>query len=138
MKNVSFLFKSIDQLGYRISNGIIKPDPERMRVLIELPVPHNCKSLEPVVGMFAYYAKWIKQFSDKIKPLKSAQTFPLSSDAVSAFDMLKNDLATVGLTAIDKNMPFVVETDALRQLSLSSTQPRWTTSCFSFKVIAGQ
>ena len=107
-----FSVQSIDQLGYRISKGIIKPDPERMRVLIELPVPHNCKSLERVVGMFAYYAKWIKQFSDKIKPLKSAQTFPLSSDAVSAFDMLKNDLATAGLTAIDENVPFVVETDA--------------------------
>ena len=29
----------IDILGYRISQGSISPDPERLRPLIELPIP---------------------------------------------------------------------------------------------------
>ena len=34
----------IDILGYRISQGSISPDPERLRTLIELPIPSRRKS----------------------------------------------------------------------------------------------
>ena len=44
----------IDLLGYRISHGVIKPDPERLKPLVNLQLP-TCKSnLQRVVGMFAY------------------------------------------------------------------------------------
>ena len=54
---------TINQLGYRISQGVIKPDPERLRPLLELQPPANSKSLKSVLGLFAYYAKRIKDFS---------------------------------------------------------------------------
>ena len=53
----------INILGYSVGNGIIKPDPERLKPLLELPAPHNAKSLKRALGMFAYYAKWIVNFS---------------------------------------------------------------------------
>ena len=63
---------SINILGYLVGNGIIKPDPERLRPLEQLPPPTNPKSLKCLLGLFAYYAKWIKEFSEKIKRLKEA------------------------------------------------------------------
>ena len=39
--------------------------------------------------MFAYYARWIRNFSGKIKPLTDRKlNFPLQSDAVAAFENL--------------------------------------------------
>ena len=107
-----FSTQTIDHLGYRISEGIIKPDPERLRVLTELPAPQNPKSLERMIGMFAYYAKWISRFSDKIKNLKSTTIFPLSGEALLSFQTLKTDLINASLTAISNDLMFVMETDA--------------------------
>ncbi len=107
-----FSTQTIDHLGYRISEGIIKPDPERLRVLTELPAPQNPKSLEQMIGMFAYYAKWISRFSDKIKNLKSTTIFPLSGEALLSFQTLKTDLINASLTAINDTLLYVVDIDA--------------------------
>ena len=48
---------TINVLGYCVGNNIIKPDPDRLRPLQELPLPTTVKSLRRVLGMFAYYAK---------------------------------------------------------------------------------
>ena len=62
--------------------------------------------------MFAYYAKWIPNFSDKIQPLVNATSFPLDESALSAFDLLKKELERATLQSIDESQPFVVECDA--------------------------
>ena len=41
-----FSAKSIDLLGYTIADGAIKPDPERLRPLRELPSPHDLQSMD--------------------------------------------------------------------------------------------
>ena len=62
--------------------------------------------------MFAYYAKWIPKFSDKIQPLVNATSFPLDKSALSAFELLKKELERATLHSIDESQPFVVECDA--------------------------
>lgn len=99
-------------LGYVIENGCISPDPERLRPLLELPLPHNSKSLNRCMGLFSYYSQWVPNFSDKIKPLTSCKSFPLSSEAQQAFEDLKNIIAKAAVSAIDESIPFEVETDA--------------------------
>ena len=59
-------FSLVNILGYHISGGIIKPDPERFHPLKELSPPENSKSAKRALSMFAHYAKWIHNFSDKI------------------------------------------------------------------------
>ena len=39
-------------LGYVVGNKCIKPDPERMKPLLNLPPPDNFKALRRVLGMF--------------------------------------------------------------------------------------
>ena len=67
----------INMLGYRISHNSIQPDPERLRLLQEYLYPSHAPSLRRAIGMFAYYARWIPQFSDKIRPLTDTLSFPL-------------------------------------------------------------
>ena len=104
--------KVLDILGYRIADGNILPDPNRVKPLLDLPVPHDKKTLKRVVGMFAYYSKYIPKFSDRISPLIKIDKFPFSKEQVEAFNTLKNTLATASLGHIDENLPFVLETDA--------------------------
>ena len=105
----------IDLLGYRISHGVIKPDPERLKPLVNLQLP-TCKSnLQRVVGMFAYYARWIPQFSERIRSLNLAvksNNFPLSETAARTFDSLKKTLLQCCLSYISDDIPFQVDCDA--------------------------
>ena len=102
----------IDILGYRPSHQSIKPDPERLQPLQEYPPPSNFPSLRRALGMFAYYARWIPQFSDKIRPLADTTSFPLDKEALASFNALKDELARFALSPIDEDIPFVVEFDA--------------------------
>ena len=52
-----FSTRSLNPLSYRIGGGKLSPDPEHLQPLLELPVPHDLKSLRRVNGMFSYYAK---------------------------------------------------------------------------------
>ena len=80
---------SINILGFSISNGTIKPDPERMQPLLDLPVPHNPQSLKRALGLFSIYSQWVPRFSDRILSLTCNPSFPMAMDAVKAFNDLK-------------------------------------------------
>ena len=103
---------SINDLGYPVRDGNIRPDPERLRPLKALPMPTNVQSLRITLGLFAYYAKWIPEFSSKIQSLMNAKEFPLSTQAENAFNAVKKELELGSLNPIDEAMPFVVEYDA--------------------------
>ncbi|KAK3726270.1 hypothetical protein QZH41_003048 [Actinostola sp. cb2023] len=107
-----FSTRRLPILGYVIEEGTICPDPERLRPLRELPVPHDTKALNRCLGLFSYYSRWIPAYSDRIKPITSAKSFPLPQEAVKAFQGIKKIIEEAVVTAIDENTPFEVETDA--------------------------
>ena len=83
---------------YVVGEGVIAPDPERLLPLQNFPPRDNLPSLKRVLGMFAYYAKWIPQFADKICPL-AHKHFPPGIEAMNAFELLKEELAKATLNA---------------------------------------
>ena len=94
--------------GSVISKGTIKPDPERLRPLKELPPPQNIAAQRHVIGMFSYYSKWIPKFSEKIRPLIRNKQFPISESALQSFEQLKLDIENSVIYAIDDSIPFEV------------------------------
>ena len=99
-------------LGSVIENGEVRPDPNRMKPLLELAPPNDIRSLRRTMGFFAHYAQWIRGFSEKIKPLSSSKQFPLQPEAIDAFHRLKNDVIHSVVKAVDESKQFTVETDA--------------------------
>jgi len=75
MKTSVFASDTINLLGYRITNGQLQPDPERVKPLVKLPNPVNAKALQRIIGMFACYAQWIPRYSEKVKPLLDVKRF---------------------------------------------------------------
>jgi hypothetical protein len=111
-KKCKFAQTSIKLLGYLISNNTIRPDPDRLRPLIDLPPPQNASTLKRAMGLFAHYSKWVPKFSEKIQKLVTCKTFPLSESALSAFEGLKQDITNSIVTTINHNIPLIIETDA--------------------------
>jgi len=108
----TFRLTTISWLGYQISEGVLRPDPERLSPLMNMPVPKNAKTLQRVVGLFAYYAKWIHRYSDKIQPLLENSKFPMTREAVDAFLSLRDEIFCSLKAPIDQNSCFTVECDA--------------------------
>ena len=79
-----FSVDKIHRLGYEVQYNEIRPDPARLLPLRDIPEPENLKIQSKVVGLFSYYLKWIKIFSEKIRPLSSNTTFLLAEPALDA------------------------------------------------------
>ena len=108
----TFSTTKLSLLGSIIENGQIRPDPDRLSALLELPPPTNAKGLKRVLGFFSHYSKWIKCFSEKVSSLTKVDTFPLSGNQIMAFELLKKEIAESVVSAIREDIPFCVETDA--------------------------
>ena len=105
-----FSLESINILGYTISNKSKKSNSERLDCLLSYPTPKSAKELERLLGLFAYNARWVSNYSNKIQPLlKTLQQnhFPLLKEAKTAIETLKADISNASLT-----IPIVIQTDA--------------------------
>ena len=56
-------------LGCVVKNCEIRPDPEQLCPLQELPVPSDTKAHKRILGFFSYYSYYIPRYSVKIQPL---------------------------------------------------------------------
>jgi len=68
-KKCTYATDSITLLGYRILNGVLRLDLDRVKPSLELPVPNSGKELQCLVGMFPYYAQWVSCVSEKNKAI---------------------------------------------------------------------
>ncbi|XP_054287969.1 uncharacterized protein LOC129003695 [Macrosteles quadrilineatus] len=107
----SFSLRSINLLGYHISNKTIKPDPSRLDPLKNLPPPRDTASLRRTLGMFSHYASLIPDYATKVIPL-ARTTFPLSKAGLQSFETIKSEIIGSVVSCIDPEAQFIVETDA--------------------------
>ena len=114
-------------LGQLVSEEGCRPDPLKTRAITDLVAPTSVHQLRRVMGMFAYYRKYIKGFADIAAPLyelcgknaqnkRNAQTknIALSERQMKAFEELKRLLTTepIFLKFPEWNAPFEVHCDA--------------------------
>ena len=72
-ETVSFVHE-ISILRYRIDYRKTSLDPDRLQLLLKLPVPHEPKTWnEPL--FFACYAKWIANVTAKIHHFSNSKSF---------------------------------------------------------------
>ena len=113
----SFCQTKINFLGHTIENQQIKPDDSRYKNLLDFPTPTTLVQLNRLIGLFAYYSKWIPNCSSLTQSLTNAReiiktTGTLPENAQESIQKLKQQLAEVTLAAPNYQNPFTIETDA--------------------------
>ncbi|XP_068240061.1 uncharacterized protein [Palaemon carinicauda] len=83
-----FRTQSINLLGYSIKDREIRPDLERLRPLLSLPLPKDTASLRRMLGLLAHYSRWIPNFSEMLITDQRSLTFMFDTRSSSK---IKND-----------------------------------------------
>ncbi|XDV23164.1 hypothetical protein PO909_027864 [Leuciscus waleckii] len=112
-----FHAQSVQFLGYVISSEGIRMDPDKVKAVIEWPIPDSRKALQRFLGFANFYRRFIRNFSQLAAPLtaltSSRTTFRWTDAAGSAFAKLKDRFVSAPiLIAPDSSRQFVVEVDA--------------------------
>ena len=84
--------------GHIITENGVKPDPARVKALVELSPPNNISELRTVLGMFQYLAKFAYNMSTVMKPmtdlLRAYVCWSWDHAQQSSFDETKRLLTT--------------------------------------------
>ena len=111
-------FKShIQYLGHLISGEGIKPLPEKLESIKEMPPPTTPKEIKQYLGLLGYYRKFIPRFTDVARPLTKLtrldQPFKWSDKCQASFELLKEALIKEPILRFpDPNKPYTLYTDA--------------------------
>ena len=104
-------------LGFVISSEGLAMDKDKIKSILEWPIPKNIKDLQGFLGLCNFYRKFIKNFAEIMEPLrkllKKDIEFVWSPDANNAFTKLKEAFTGDNILIFpDYEKEFVVETDA--------------------------
>jgi len=104
-------------LGCILSKDGLKVDPEKVKAILDWPVPSNVKEIQSFIGLCNYYRIFIKEFAKIAQPLhkltRKNDPFLWGFDQQKSFDKLKELFTSAPILGNpDSNKPFIVETDA--------------------------
>lgn len=112
-----FCLRETKYLGYRIGDGVLKPDNEKILAITQFPIPNTIKKVRSFLGMCGWYRRFLKDFASVAAPLtdclKSPSKFKLTEEAIQSFENLKGLLTTAPLLVhADFSKPFIINCDA--------------------------
>ena len=61
--------ESVTYLGHRIDSQGLHPVEEKVKALLEVPIPKNTTELKSFLGMLSYYSKFLPNLSSELAPL---------------------------------------------------------------------
>jgi len=104
-------------MGHVLTNDGLKPDPEKVKSIKDMPIPEDKKGMKRFLGTVNYLSKFIPNLSQVAVPLreltKDGTNFVMSTLAVEAVEKLKNMISEdVELRYFDVKKPVVIECDA--------------------------
>jgi len=115
-----FFKDHIQYLGHVISRDGISVDPDKIKSIINLPIPMDVPDVRSFMGITGYYRKFIEGFSKIANPITSLQKkgrkFVWDIKCKESFNKLKELLTTAPILRIaDPLKDFVVCTDACNE-----------------------
>jgi len=110
-------FPEIEYLGHRLSAETVRISEKRVEAVNKIQPPKNVKALQCILGMFNYWKKYLKNYSQHTyhmrQLLKRDVDFKWTSEYQAELDYLKTCLASDPiLKPIDLNRDLVISFDA--------------------------
>lgn len=112
-----FCRPELKYLGYVVSADGLRVDPEKIKAIVDIPVPRSQKEVRQFTGMASWYRRFISNFATRIHPLTSLlrrrSQFEWSAEAENAFQDIKSCLITAPiLSCPDFTKVFTISCDA--------------------------
>lgn len=122
MNKCKFNKREIEILGHVISNGKVKPHPDKIKAIREYTKPNKVKDLRAFLGLANYCRDFISNYAHVSAPLcnllkgeskRSIRTINWSEEANEAFTKLKKEISNITYRSQpDFKKDFIVTTDA--------------------------
>eukprot|EP00253_Pinus_taeda_P015634 PITA_15634 len=115
-----FFKNEIQYLGHVITKEGIAVDPEKIKAIMDWPVPKDVADIRSFMGLAGYYIRFVEGFSTVAFPITSLQkkgkTFHWTPRCQQSFEQLKHLLTTAPILRIaDPDKDYVVCTDASKE-----------------------
>ena len=106
--------QEVDFLGHRITNKGISVSPDKVRALVELPVPKDLATLRTWLGLSGYYRRFIPEYAKTTAPLvrltRKHVTWQWDENCQAAFEQIRYALT---------HPPLIGDPDYKREFHLS-------------------
>jgi len=103
-EKAQILKRKIQFLGYTIENESIAPTEDKIRAVVNFPIPNNRKAIERFLGLTSYLRRFMKGYALTAKPLSDLlrkerkannnRNIELDDECLLRFEELKNLLVT--------------------------------------------
>lgn len=112
-----FRVTSVPYVGHILTDKGVEADPDKVKAIVELPVPENVKSLQRFLGMVNYLARFIPKHSELTAPLrdllKKDTEFRWEANHNQAFQQVKTALSKIAtLQYYDVTKSILITSDA--------------------------
>lgn len=112
-----FCRSELRYLGYVVSAKGLRVDPEKVKSILDMPVPKNQKEVRQLCGTASWYRRFIPNFATRLYPLtsllKKRSKFEWTKEAQDAYLDVKSCLVSSPiLTCPDFTQPFIISCDA--------------------------
>ena len=103
-------------MGHIVSHDGVKVDPNKIKAIMEWPIPKTIKKLRGFLGLTGYYRRFVKNYGHIAAPLTALlkkDSFQWNESANVSFEQLKKAMCTTPVLATpDFTKEFIVECDA--------------------------
>lgn len=112
-----FFMKELKYLGYVINQQGLKPDPDKIKAIVNMPAPHDKTTLRSFLGSVVQYGKFVDKLRHLRGPLdellKNDSEWNWSNKCNDSFVKLKEHLqSNIALMHFDPNLDIIVAADA--------------------------
>lgn len=111
----AFGLEELTYLGHIVTSQWIRPDSDKIDVVINWLIPTTVKQIRAFLGLTGYYRKFVAQYAQIAAPLTNLlrkDVFVWTEEATAAFKRLKTVLTTTPVLVFpDFQIPFIVETN---------------------------
>jgi hypothetical protein len=87
-----FGLKEVDYLGHIVSHEGVKVDPNKIKAMMDGPIPKTLKNIRGFLGLAGYYRKFVRHYGKIEAPLTTLtkkDAFSWTPEATKALNNLK-------------------------------------------------
>ncbi|XP_055622048.1 uncharacterized protein K02A2.6-like [Toxorhynchites rutilus septentrionalis] len=117
IEKCSFHMRQVKYLGQILDGDGIRPDPDKIAPIVNMPAPHDVTALRAYLGAVSYYGKYVPEMRSLRHPmdqlLKAGEKFEWSPACQKSFDRFREILQSpLLLTHYNPKLELVVSADA--------------------------